>query len=400
MSGPQDRKNRIGKSGVYGSSNLDLTCAGVNFSSLYGNKLDQYPEVLEQLVQDAPGLAMMYVAYTQPLLKGVVDELNTTLDEFISLTGLTCGDLSEQIKEGAEASPEAKANNECASSEGGFSLDCMENKQQLIVDDWNETKNEWKDSTKEYLDKIIPKDIQPGKGGAGYVTDLTCYDTNGDNITHVLLAAGAYDCNRFEKTEALIATMTLQSNPNGDGIVSKPPLQSVTGYFNESAAFYLKKLDIILKAPYEEKRLKNNAQYDDAIEAYEELSSKLGRSLASKHIQTLARSYAKTGQRDGGVNLYDADETAKINSVIQSMPRYWAYEEIRKEVPLIIASLNKGAGIAAAGKTIPFNKIKEQIDVNSKTLLNEMLSLDEQWKGMTGSIKAVNELISPISEGM
>nr|WP_012806000.1 hypothetical protein [Pseudomonas putida]ACU65284.1 hypothetical protein pQBR0197 [Pseudomonas putida] len=55
--------------GAYGATQVGVGCDGLNLGTVLDGQIGQYGDMVEQFIQNAPALAIMYLAYSQPTVK-------------------------------------------------------------------------------------------------------------------------------------------------------------------------------------------------------------------------------------------------------------------------------------------------------------------------------------------
>lgn len=109
----------------YGSSSVGVGCDGINLGGVIDGQLSQYGNMVEAFIQQAPTLAIMYLAYSQPTVKAVIDELNTVGQFGLDLSNMTCSGVRAIADKSAEEKAQAMAEAQCTAEAGFKDPDCM-----------------------------------------------------------------------------------------------------------------------------------------------------------------------------------------------------------------------------------------------------------------------------------
>ncbi len=109
----------------YGSTNVGVGCDGINLGGVIDGQMDQYGKMVESFIQNAPALAIMYLAYSQPVVKAVIDEMNTVGQFGLDLSNMTCSGVRAIADKSAEEKAQAMAEARCTARAGFKDPDCM-----------------------------------------------------------------------------------------------------------------------------------------------------------------------------------------------------------------------------------------------------------------------------------
>lgn len=102
----------------YGSSQVGIGCDGINLGGVIDGQLAQYQQMVEGFIQNAPTLAIMYLAYSQPTVKAVIDELNNVGQFGLDLTNMSCSGVRAIADKAAEEKAQAMAEARCTAEAG------------------------------------------------------------------------------------------------------------------------------------------------------------------------------------------------------------------------------------------------------------------------------------------
>lgn len=117
--------DRTGVVSGYGATEVGVGCNGLNLGTVMDGQIGQYAEMVEQFIQNAPTLAIMFLAYSQPTMKAVVDELNSVGQFGLDLSNMTCSGVRNVADKAYEEKKQALAEADCTVEEGYKSTKCM-----------------------------------------------------------------------------------------------------------------------------------------------------------------------------------------------------------------------------------------------------------------------------------
>lgn len=104
---------------------MGVGCDGLNLGTVLDGQIGQYGDMVEQFIQNAPALAIMYLAYSQPTVKSVIDELNAVGQFGLDLSNLTCSGVRQRADKAYEENMQVMAEADCTVEEGYKSAKCM-----------------------------------------------------------------------------------------------------------------------------------------------------------------------------------------------------------------------------------------------------------------------------------
>lgn len=119
----QDNGSKI--VGAYGATEVGVGCNGMNLGGVIDGQIGQYAGMIEQFIQQAPSLAIMYLAYSQPTVKSVIDQLNTVGQFGLDLSNLTCSGVRQKADLAYEQKKQELAEADCTADAGFKSTECM-----------------------------------------------------------------------------------------------------------------------------------------------------------------------------------------------------------------------------------------------------------------------------------
>lgn len=111
--------------GGYGTSKVSVGCDGINLGGVIDGQMSQYQQMVEQFIQNAPSLAIMYLAYSQPTVKSVIDQLNGVSQFGLDLTNMSCSGVRAIADKSAEQKAQAMAEARCTAEAGFKDPECM-----------------------------------------------------------------------------------------------------------------------------------------------------------------------------------------------------------------------------------------------------------------------------------
>ncbi|MDF9778819.1 hypothetical protein [Pseudomonas baetica] len=111
--------------GAYGSTEVGVGCNGLNLGTVIDGQIGQYAGMVEQFIQQAPSLAIMYLAYSQPTVKSVIDQLNTVGQFGLDMSNLTCSGVRQKADLAYEQKKQELAEADCTAEAGYKSTECM-----------------------------------------------------------------------------------------------------------------------------------------------------------------------------------------------------------------------------------------------------------------------------------
>lgn len=109
----------------YGSTSVGVGCDGINLGSIIDGQISQYANMIEAFIQKAPALAIMFLAYSQPTVKAVIDELNMVGQFGLDLSNMTCSGVRAIADKSAEEKAQAMGEAQCTAEAGFKDPDCM-----------------------------------------------------------------------------------------------------------------------------------------------------------------------------------------------------------------------------------------------------------------------------------
>lgn len=116
---------RTGVVDGYGATEVGVGCNGLNLGTVMDGNMGQYAQMVEQFISNAPSLAIMYLAYSQPTVKSVIDQLNSVGQFGLDMSNLTCSGVRGLADKAYDEKKQALAEADCTVDEGFKSTKCM-----------------------------------------------------------------------------------------------------------------------------------------------------------------------------------------------------------------------------------------------------------------------------------
>lgn len=111
--------------GAYGNSQVGFGCDGMNLGGVIDGQLAQYGTMVEEFISQAPALAVMYLAYSQPVVKAVIDEMNIVGQFGLDLSNMTCSGVRNLADKSYEEKMVAVAEADCTADAGYKDANCI-----------------------------------------------------------------------------------------------------------------------------------------------------------------------------------------------------------------------------------------------------------------------------------
>lgn len=211
----------------YGSTKISVGCDGVNLGGIIDGQLAQYQQMIEEFIQKAPALAIMYLAYSQPTVKAVIDELNNVGQFGLDLTNMSCSGVRAIADKAAEEKAQAMAEARCTAEAGFKDPECMSDDGLLssVAKVMKDAKNTVTDRTSQYLGKVgsatgglvqfrtgMNGQTTTSSGGTGSGTGSSnngvrtkaCNKINSEGLRTMLLASSGIPCDDIENYGPLL----------------------------------------------------------------------------------------------------------------------------------------------------------------------------------------------------
>lgn len=219
--------------GGYGSSKVSVGCDGINLGGVIDGQLAQYQQMVEQFIQNAPALAIMYLAYSQPTVKAVIDELNGVSQFGLDLTNMSCSGVRAIADKSAEDKAQAMAEARCTAEAGFKDPNCMADDGLLesVTQVMKDTKQTVTDRSSQYLGKVSSatgglvsfrtgntsgntgsNPNNPGAGPTNEYRQVACDRIDSEGLRTLILAASGIPCEDIENYGALLPDYQISEN--------------------------------------------------------------------------------------------------------------------------------------------------------------------------------------------
>lgn len=119
------RNNQSNLVNAYGSTEVGFGCDGLNLGGVMDGQLRQYGTMVEELMQQAPAMAIMFLAYSQPTVKAVIDELNGVSMFGIDMSNATCSGVRQMANMSLAEKQQSMAEAQCTAEAGFKDPKCM-----------------------------------------------------------------------------------------------------------------------------------------------------------------------------------------------------------------------------------------------------------------------------------
>lgn len=227
----------------YSSSKVSVGCDGINLGGVIDGQLAQYAQMVEQFIQQAPALAIMFLAYSQPTVKAVIDELNGVSQFGLDLTNLSCSGVRAIADKAAEEKAQAMAEARCTADAGFKDPECMSDDGLLssVTKVMKDTKNTVSQRADQYLGKVssatggLVSFTGVGSGSSSGSTGATgngssatnngvrtkaCSNVKGKGLRTMILAASGTPCEVIENYAELLPDYQI-SDEGQSGVIPR-----------------------------------------------------------------------------------------------------------------------------------------------------------------------------------
>lgn len=109
----------------YGSTTVGFGCDGINLGGVVDGQIAMYTQMVEQFISRAPTMAIMFLAYSQPTIKSVIDELNGVSQFGLDMSNMTCSGVRAMADKSLEDKKQTMAEAQCTAEAGFKDPDCM-----------------------------------------------------------------------------------------------------------------------------------------------------------------------------------------------------------------------------------------------------------------------------------
>lgn len=345
----------------FGTS-LTVGCDGVNFSNIYRNRIGNYKAAVQQMVSDIPSMAIMWLAYNQPVIKSSIDHLNTSFEGLIGNSLMSCQAYASSLH-AQQTSPQETAQRECTNDEGSPSLRCMGNftGEKELQTAFDRNKEKLKSAFDQY-NKQLPVPLVQTSGPDGkplnntaIPLDLTCYSNGiGETVDYrmIVLSKGQYPCDKFKSYGNLVT----QFVGTKDNITASGDPVSVSNLFKERTQVYAAFVDLVAQGPVSQTDFQQLQAKDPALlakyqNAFKDVSVRTGHVMSRDDLFAIA----STKQ------LYPR----KFISLRATLPSLLALAETKLAVEAISAAIYSGLSRSETKEDVfPHEKLSKLYELN------------------------------------
>lgn len=218
----------------YAATEVGVGCNGLNLGTVLDGQIGQYAEMVEQFIQNAPSLAIMFLAYSQPTVKSVIDQLNTVGQFGLDLSNLTCSGVRALADKAYDEKKQALAEADCTVDEGFKSSKCMagEGLTGSLISQMNEFKQKTSDRANSLMGGVssatgglvgwkssVSGGTNNGAGtGSGLggdkasISSKSCSGGAPEGSAGLVLAASELGCEDIKKYGALVPSYSVQGD--------------------------------------------------------------------------------------------------------------------------------------------------------------------------------------------
>lgn len=274
-------------------TNATLGCNGVNLGTVMDGQLERYEKQIDTFIDEAPTMAIMYIAMSQPVVKSIIDELNQHLNFGLDGSLATCRDLQAKLNSNPYDDPAKHAEDDCTSAEGQASEDCNGSN---LAESVREVLGEQRNKLQSTLDDLQNK-INTTTGGSGGSTGSSGSGSSAGNssgtsspspvinaepsFTNLVLATSNINFQTIKDYQGLLPDYLAGE----DGIEVKPKEKSIYSIHSDLSDQYYDKLVALSKAYLETADFSN---FNDN-ELYIDFSTKSGYLLSTAELDALGK---------------------------------------------------------------------------------------------------------------
>lgn len=270
----------------YGATEVGVGCNGLNLSTVLDGQLGQYQEMVEQFIQNAPALAIMYLAYSQPTIKSVIDQLNSVGQFGLDLSNMTCSGVRSLADKAYDEKKQTLAEADCTVDEGYKSSKCMagEGLTGSLLNQMGEFKQKtsdranammgkvssatgglvgWNSSVSGGTNKGAGTGSGTGTGGSGSVkasvSGKSCSNEPQDGSAGLVLAASELGCDDIKKYGGLVPSYGF----NNDAASVTPRTENIENLSKTLTTEYMDLYKAVYSA--DSASFKNTKAYKDLV---------------------------------------------------------------------------------------------------------------------------------------
>jgi hypothetical protein len=387
-----------------GSANVSLGCDGINLSTILASRLDEYQKVIEGLVDEAPSFLILWMAYSQPTLASILDQLNIEFGAGLDLATFSCSNA----KKFAETNPfdfgGAFGKDGCIGENGGNNSECVGDNAEHTTEAMEKKISDIKEKIAPALEKLKSAAGTVGittSGGSGsslggnsialspIKVDSDCYKEleQGEasiNFTDLTLLMGQIDCYQHKTYAGLLPVFEINKEKLDSGVVATQREHSLAEiYYDKSYEYYALIHAVVIDSAVivdeEGKNAKNvkkgstsnSVLAKDAGEAKALIEAKTRMIFEPYIVELLQKALGKN----------DADRYTRARSQLASQ---FAYAEVATGVTSLKTSALNGIAIVQQQRDLPENAAFELTNVLNN-LENELAEV-EMLKNISAEI--------------
>lgn len=291
----------------------DLTCSGVTMQGSIETMIANYTAMAGQLVSNAPGIAVNYLAYSSPTTYALIQNLKESFEMNLNGSNMACQLARSTAQKNWDEKPEQARAVECMEQNGGLTAECV-GSVEGPVGKFLEKKQEWSSTIDDAISDV----------NSFFSTDCEVLNSDQPTLVSYTLARGPNKCKDIEMAKKLLVDMEINAEEGGMKPIA--PDESFSDVVQETAEEYKERIDEIVSTPtdslveseayqeliadnrialsYSQHRLLTQIKEEDPL-GYEAYSKRLATLMAVNELEGVARKI-EAGLRQGAFNSDDA----------------------------------------------------------------------------------------------
>lgn len=234
------QQNQFEAVGAYGATEVGVGCEGLNLGTVMDGQLSQYSQMVEEFIANAPMMAIMFLAYSQPTVKSVIDELNMVGQFGLDLSNLTCSGVRARADKSLQENMQADAEADCTANAGFKDAKCMagDGIQDSLLDRMRQVKTDMSSRASTLMGTVSSASGgligtkkggstgaggasgtgAPGSSGSGSgsgptpVTSKNCAGVKTDGTTPYILSSSEMSCDDIKKYSGLVPNFSFEDS--------------------------------------------------------------------------------------------------------------------------------------------------------------------------------------------
>lgn len=347
----------------YGATQVGVGCTGLSLGTVLDGQVGQYQEMVQEFIQNAPTMAIMYLAYSQPTVKSVIDELNTVGQFGLDLSNMTCSGVRTIADKAHDENIQQRAEAECTAEAGYKSTECMsgDGLGSSIRNVIREGKEKFTSRTGALMSGVSSatggligtgtNNGVPGSPG-GKPPTKSCSGVDLEGTTSALLASSEMSCTDIKKYNGLIPSYSMKE----EGLFVTPRTVTLEGISRNITNDYMRMYSEVISA--------ENNKYMNT-NAYKEMVNRAD-IIVTPDEHRFLRDLAK-----------------RLPDQYQGIQRSLATTSALKEIEIIISKLEVGVYTGLANqpdREMISETVANQYSVALKSLRNELKALNTRIK--------------------